>query len=122
MHSLNTMSGMVLAMASPGGAGGTGGGNPMVMIVYMAIIFGLFYFLMIRPQMRKEKDRRKMIEAVKTGDRVLFCGGMIGTVANVKDGVFTIKIGDTTKVEVARGAVYRLLSKDETPGDDVEKK
>ena len=63
-----------------------------------------------------------MIEAVKTGDRVLFCGGMIGTVANVKDGVFTIKIGDNAKVEVARGAVYRLLSKDEAPGDDVEKK
>jgi len=121
---MNAMNGMVLAMASPGGAGGAagGGGNPMVMIVYMAIIFGLFYFLMIRPQMRKEKERRKMIEAVKTGDRVLFCGGMIGTVANVKDGVFTIKIGDTTKVEVARGAVYRLLSKDEAPGDDVEKK
>src|ERR1035437_9486788 len=124
MHSLNTMSGMVLAMASPAGAGGAAGGgsNPMVMIVYMAIIFGLFYFLMIRPQMRKEKERRKMIEAVKTGDRVLFCGGMLGTVANVKDGVFTIKIGDNTKVEVARGAIYRLLSKDESPGDDVEKK
>ena len=40
----------------------------------------------------------------------------------MKDGVFTIKIGDNTKVEVARGAVYRQLSKDEAPGDDVEKK
>ena len=116
MHMTMMFGGLTLAQAA------APGGNPMVMIGYMVIIFGLFYFLMIRPQMKKEKERKKMIAAVKTGDRVLFCGGMLGTVANVKEGLLVIKIADNVKVEVARGAVYRALDKDEAPGEDVERK
>lgn len=118
-----TTSGL-LAMGSPGGAGGAqaGGGSMFGMIGYMVIFFGLFYFLMIRPQMRREKERKKMISEMKTGDRVLFCGGLLGTVTNVKDQVLVIKIADNVKVEAARGAVLRVLSPDENVGDmDVSK-
>jgi len=110
-------SGMV-AMASPGAAGGQAGGGGMVgMIGYMLIFFALFYFLMIRPQMRREKERKKMIEEVKSGDRVLFCGGMLGTVTNLKDQLLVVKIADNVKVEIARGAVLRVLASDEVVGD-----
>jgi preprotein translocase subunit YajC len=107
---------MTLAMgAPPGGSQGQGGG--MMMIGYMAIIFALFYFMMIRPQMKKEKERKKMIAEIKTGDRVVFSGGILGSVANVKEQTFVIKIADNVKIEVARGAVARVIEKDEQVGD-----
>ena len=108
----------IVAMAAPG-AGGTapGGGGMLGMVGYMVIFFALFYFLMIRPQMRREKERKKMIETIKTGDRILFCGGMLGTVANVKDQLLAVKIADNVKIEVARGAVLRVLASDENVSD-----
>jgi preprotein translocase subunit YajC len=106
-----------VAMGTPPGGGSQPQGGGGLMIGYMLIIFALFYFLMIRPQMKKEKERKKLIEALKTGDRVLFCGGMIGIVANVKEQTFVVKVADNVKVEVARGAVLRVLEKDEAPGD-----
>jgi preprotein translocase subunit YajC len=92
---------------------GQQGSNPMGMLMPMLIIFGIFYFMMIRPQQRKEKDRRKMIDEVKSGDRVLFSGGIIGVVANVKDQVLVVKVAENVKIEIARGAVNRVLDKDE---------
>jgi preprotein translocase subunit YajC len=87
--------------------------NPLGFAVPMIIIFAIFYFMMIRPQQRKEKDRRKMIDEVKTGARVMFSGGILGTVTNVKENTFMVKIADKVKVEVARGAVSRVLEKGE---------
>jgi preprotein translocase subunit YajC len=106
---------MPLALgAPPGGAPGQQGGG-MLMLGYMAIIFLLFYFMMIRPQMRKEKERKNLIAGVKTGDRILFSGGILGSVTNVKDQTLIVKIADNVKIEIARGAVARILDKGETP-------
>jgi preprotein translocase subunit YajC len=99
------------------------GGSPMGgMLIPMIIIFGIMYFMMIRPQQRKEKERRAMIDNLKSGTRVIFGGGMIGTVTNVKDGIFVVKIADGVKVEVVRGAVTRILEKGEKPGEEDNKK
>jgi preprotein translocase subunit YajC len=59
-----------------------------------------------------------MIENVKSGARVMFSGGIIGTVTNVKEHTFIIRVADNTKIEVARGAVSRVLEKGEKPADD----
>jgi len=83
------------------------------MFIPMIIIFAIFYFMLIRPQQRKEKERREMIKAVKTGDRVLFGGGILGTVANVKDTTLTVKVADNVKFEIVRAAVSRVLGKDD---------
>ena len=109
-------SSLFLAMAAPGG-GGQQGGNPLGMMAPMLIIFAIFYFMLIRPQQRKEKERLKMINEVKTGDRVLF-SGIIGTVSNVKDKTLVVKIADNVKVEIVRGAVGSVLDKGETPGEE----
>jgi len=106
---------VLLGMAAPAGGSGAQQGNPLGMMVPMVFIFAIFYFMMIRPQQRKEKERRAMIDNLKSGERVLFCGGLIGTITNVKDGIFTVKIADNVKIEVARGAVNRVLEKGETP-------
>ena len=58
-----------------------------------------------------------MIEAIKTGDRIIFGNGILGTVANVKDQIFLVKIAENVKIEVVRGAVLRVLQKDEDPGE-----
>lgn len=106
-----------LAMAAPQGEAGQG--SPFGMMVPMLFIFAIFYFMLIRPQQRKEKERKKLINELKTGERVMFSGGIIGTVTNVKDAVFVIKIADGVKIEVARGAVSKILEKGEKP-DAVE--
>lgn len=118
MNGLNWVT--IVGMGTPpaGGQGAQGGG--MMMMGYMVIIFALFYFMMIRPQTKREKERRKMMEGLKAGDRVVFCGGMLGWVVAVKDQVLTVKVAENVKVEIARGAVVRVLEKDELPGD-VEK-
>lgn len=109
----------ILAMGTPpaGGQGGQGGQGGLMLFGYMIIIFALFYFLMIRPQTKKEKERKKMIEAIKSGDRIIFSNGILGTVANVKDQTLIVKIADNVKIEVVRGAALRVLQKDEDPGE-----
>ena len=103
----------ILAMAPPAeGKSGLG------MFAPMLIIFAIFYFMLIRPQQRKEKARRKMIAEVKSGERVVFSGGIIGTITNAKESTFVIKIADNVKIEVARGAVSRVIEKGEKVAEE----
>lgn len=98
----------------PGGAGTQGSQqSPIMMIGWIVIMLALFYFLLIRPQQRREKERRALIDNVKTGDRIIFGGGLIGIITNTKGNVFTVKIADNTKVEILRGAVTRVIRQDE---------
>ena len=80
-------------------------GGRMGMLVPMLLIFAIFYFMMIRPQQRKEKERRKMIEELRAGARVVFAGGLIGTIREAKDKTFMIEIAPGVSVEVARSSV-----------------
>ena len=108
-----------LGMAG-GGASPEGQQSPVFMFGWLALMILIFYFILIRPQQRREKERRALLEAVKSGDRVLFGGGMIGTVTNVSDKTFTIKVADKVKVDVVRSAVTQLLEKGEEIPDDVQ--
>ena len=80
-------------------------GGGMGMLVPMLLIFAIFYFMMIRPQQRKEKERRKMIEELRAGARVVFAGGLIGTIREAKEKTFMIEIAPGVSVEVARSSV-----------------
>lgn len=82
------------------------------MFVPMLIIFALFYFLMIKPQQRKEKERRKMISELRAGTRVLFAGGLLGTIVEAKERTFKIEIAGDVVIEVARNAVQGLAAED----------
>ncbi len=79
------------------------------MLVPMLIIFGIFYFMMIRPQQRKERERKKMIDELRSGQRVMFSGGIIGTVSEAREHTFSIEVAEGVNIEVARGAVTRIL-------------
>lgn len=113
MTDFNAVSMVTLAQASAPAGGGIGG-----MLMPMLIVFAIFYFMLLRPQQRKEKERKEMINNLKTGTKVIFSGGIIGTVTNVKEHTFVIKIADNVKVEVIRGAVSRILEKGEKAAEE----
>ena len=96
--------GMMMAQAAPQGAAGMGG-----MLIPMVLVFGIFYFMMIRPQQRKEKERLRMIAELRAGQKVLFAGGLIGTITEARASSFMVEIAPKVTVEVARGAVSRVL-------------
>ena len=79
--------------------------GPMPMIL---ILFALFYFMMIRPQQRKEKERRKMIEELRAGARVVFAGGIVGTIVEAREKSFKIETAPGVTMEVLRSSVQGI--------------
>ena len=108
---------LFIAMAAPGGSGGQSQQSPIFMFGWLGIMVVIFYFMLIRPQQRREKERQALLSNIKTGDRVAFSGGILGIVTNVKDKVLVIKIADNVKIEVSRGAVTQVLGKGEQPDE-----
>ena len=76
-----------------------------VQLLPLVILFVLMYFVLLRPQMKRQKDQEKLITSVKSGDRVVAAGGILGTVTNVKDKVVVLKVADSVKIEVQRASI-----------------
>jgi preprotein translocase subunit YajC len=91
--------------------------SPFGTIVMMVLIFAVMYMILIRPQKRREKERREMISNIKSGCRVLLTSGIIGEIINVKEQTLIVRIADNTKIEVVRGAISKQLEKGEIPTD-----
>ena len=104
------MMAMLAADAAPAKASAGGG---LGMFVPMLLIFAIFYFMMIRPQQRKEKERRNMIRELRAGARVAFAGGFIGTIVEAAENTFKIEIAPGVTVEVARNAVQNVVLPEE---------
>lgn len=108
-----------IAMAPPAGANGQAGQtSPGFTIGWMIFMVAIFYFVMIRPQRRREKERKAMIESVKSGARVLLTSGIIGEIAAVKEKTLMVRIAENTKIEVLKSAVSQVLDeKGDLPAD-----
>jgi preprotein translocase subunit YajC len=92
-------------------AGGlTGGGDTLMGLLPIIIMFALLYFMMIRPQMKRGKEQKQMIEALQKGDEVIALG-MIGKIVKVGDGYVGLEVADGTVVHVQKQAVTMLLPK-----------
>lgn len=105
--------GLLLAMS-----GAPGDQSPIGMFGPLVIMVLIFYFLLIRPQQRREKERQALLAGVKSGDKVIFGGGIIGIVSNATDKTLTIKVAEKVKVDVVRGAVTQVIGKgEEVPAD-----
>lgn len=95
-------------------AQGVGGGDTLGFILPMALIFAVFYFLLIRPQQKKAKQHREMLGGIRRGDKVITGGGIYGTVTKVvNDSEVVVQIAEAVKVRVARGTITDVLSKTE---------
>lgn len=82
----------------------------MGMLVPMLLILAIFYFMMIRPQQRKEKERRKMIDELRVGAKIVFAGGLMGTVVEATEKTFKVEIASGTEIEIARSCVQSVVS------------
>ncbi|MFI3257864.1 MAG: preprotein translocase subunit YajC [Spirochaetales bacterium] len=80
------------------------------MIAPFALIFVIFYFFMIRPQNKKQKETQKMIAALKKGDKIVTIGGIHGVVSSTKEQTIIVKVDDNAKVEFSRSAIASVVN------------
>ena len=108
-------------LISPAYAQATGGagGFDIGFLLPMVLIFGVFYMLLIRPQQKKAKEHRGMLEALRRGDRIITNGGIIGLITKVVDAnELIVEIAEGVRVRVARSMVSNVIAKTEPSGDD----
>ena len=90
-------------LPTDGSEGDTGSIWPM--IIFLALIFGLFYFVMIRPQRKRQKEHETLMQELQKGDRVMTAGGIYGTIESLSDDSVVIKVESGATLRVARGSV-----------------
>lgn len=88
----------------------TGSGQLMSTLFVLGSFILIFYFLLIRPQQKRQKEAQKMIAALKRGDKVLLSSGFFATVWDIKDDRFVVKLSEEIKVEVTKGAIQQVVS------------
>lgn len=105
---------MLITSAHAQAAGG-GGADMFTSLVPLVLIFGIFYFLLIRPQQKRAKEHRNLVDNLRRGDKVVTQGGIIGKVTKVKEGEeeVEVEIAKDVKVQVVRSTISTVLSKTE---------
>ncbi len=99
----------LLAQASAGGAA-----NPLASFVPIILIFIIMYFLLFRPQMRRQKEQTRLVSTLKTGDRVVTASGIHGLISNVKETTVIVKVADNVKIEMEKSAITNVVKTGET--------
>ena len=99
---------VLFALSSPGE-----GSSQFTFLIPMLLIFVIFYFLLIRPQQKKQKQHQEMIGTLRRGDRIVTNGGLYGTVVDVKEHIIVVKIADEVKIEIVKNAVATVIEKRE---------
>jgi preprotein translocase subunit YajC len=82
--------------------------NPLMSFLPLIFIFVIFYFLLIRPQQKKQKEHAKLVSGLKSGDRVITTAGIHGLITNVKDTTVSLKVADNVKIEMDRAAIVTV--------------
>ena len=100
----------------------SGSGSMLTMIVPFALIIVIFYFLIIRPQRKKQKETKDMLATLRPGDKVATAGGMRGIVKHVKENTVTIKVDTNTTIEFNKSAVTNILERKESKENAEETK
>lgn len=111
MTKMSLMSDVTLSFAqqtTPASAG-----SAMPQFIFLGLMMAAMYFLMIAPQRKKQKEQEKMLSALGTGDEVLTNSGIYGTITNVKEDRFVLRIADNTKIEIAKAFIQAVVKKAE---------
>src|ERR1700736_3299983 len=96
----------LLAQTSTGTPSGIAGIGAFVPFIF---IFIIMYFVLLRPQMRRQKEQQRLVSALKTGDRVVTNAGIHGLISNVKDTTVIVKVADNVKIEMEKSAIATVL-------------
>ncbi len=102
----------LIAMAPQSGEGG--GGGMVSTIIMFGAIFLIFYFMIIRPQQKRAKERDKMLANIQKGDKIVTSGGVHGTIAGIDEKTVLLDVGDKVKLKVERSAVSSVISTKES--------
>ncbi len=95
------------AMAQAGGAQG----NPYSSLIFIVVIFAVFYFMLIRPQVKRQKQHKSMVDALSKGDEVVTTGGLLGKVTEVGDSFVDLKISESVTVKLQKHAIATVVPK-----------
>jgi preprotein translocase subunit YajC len=85
-------------------------GGGLISFLPFIFIFVIMYYVMIRPQMRRQKEQQRLVAALKTGDRVVTASGIHGMISNVKDRTVILKVADNVKIEMEKSAIAAVAS------------
>jgi preprotein translocase subunit YajC len=99
---------LLIAMAPQGGEGG----SMVSTLIMFGSIFAIFYFMIIRPQQKKAKQREALLGDVKKGDKIITSGGMHGTIAGLDEKTILLDVGNNNKIKMERTAIGQVLGKD----------
>jgi len=106
---LNVIGNLAMAGGALGGHGQKGG--LLASLVPLVVIFGIFYFLLIRPQQKQQKKHREMVSNLKKGEKVVTRGGMHGTIHGIADNIITLELAEGVHVKFNRDAVAGIVDK-----------
>ncbi|MFW5826801.1 MAG: preprotein translocase subunit YajC [Alkalispirochaeta sp.] len=109
---MNMIFDLPLLVGAPESAAGAGGPASVApTLVTFGLVFAIFYFLIIRPQNKRQKETKQMLQNLKKGDRVTTIGGIRGTIFSMKDDVVVLKVDDNTKIQFSKSAVNSVVDK-----------
>jgi preprotein translocase subunit YajC len=106
------MLGLAFAMGAPAGGGGGGGQSAIMNLVPLVFMFGIFYFLLIRPQQKKAKEHRALLDSLKKGDQVITAAGIHGKVSAIDENLITLEIATGVNIKISKGFIASLNKKD----------
>lgn len=92
-------------------------GNPMSMLITLALLVVIFYFMLIRPQRKQQKELKARQDALKSGDKVITAGGIYGIVREVKDTTVRLEVAPNTVIKIVKSQVVHTVGKDGSPED-----
>lgn len=92
-------------------AGAPPQGSPYMTLIMMAVLFAVFYFLLIRPQAKRAKEHKAMVAGLAKGDEVVTVGGVLGRITQLNDNYVTLEIADKVEIKVQRSSVQTVLPK-----------
>jgi preprotein translocase subunit YajC len=97
------------AQVLPGGA--DGGGSMVSFVLPMVFMVVIFYFLLIRPQQKKAKEHKALLDNLKKGDRIITSGGIIGTIINIDDQIVNLEVADRVRIDLGRAYIAGFAPK-----------
>ena len=102
---------MFISNAYAQGAASGGADSSLISLLPLVLMFVVLYFIMIRPQMKKQKEHKAMIEALAKGDEVVIAGGVVGRVAKLGETFLNVEVASGVELQVQRGSVIQVLPK-----------
>ena len=102
---------LLIPLAHAQGAPAPAGGEPFSPLILMLVFFGVFYFIVLRPQMKRAKEHRQLLAQLSKGDEVVAAGGLLGRVTEIGDAFVTLELADNVEIKVQKAAISAVLPK-----------